>query len=322
MDRERNVNLKRRWLRAFVTIGVLLALVFAFLRVREFREDGHSDLRCYDYWATRKLVRLTARAARLLEEKGEEALADFSADPDQWSVNGESYLYVYDREGVNLFHGGYPELQGQQLGDLHDLLGKDIHRLVLDQLDNHSESNPHGWCHYLWAAPGSLQGAWKSSCHFPATLPDGRRVYVGSGHNTPLIEREFFRITVDQAAELLAGKGEAALTELKDPEGPFIIYDESVFVLDPAGKAIIDPALDLKKPRDLFTYRDLSGHFPLRELAERLDQEETAWVVTLSRERAGGHPAKKGIYGRKAQLDGEPVIVGALCELPEPAWMR
>jgi hypothetical protein len=305
-----------------VLAAAALVLVFAFFRIWKSRGGAESDLSRYDYRATRRLVRLTARAARLLEEKGEEAFADFSAEPDKWSVEGESYLYVYDREGVNLFHGGYPELQGQGLGDLHDLLGKNIHRLVLGQLDNQSSSNPHGWCHYLWTAPGSLQGAWKSSCHFPATLPDGRKVYVGSGHNTPLVEREFFRITVDQAAELLAGKGATALAELKDPGGPFTIYDESVFILDPAGKAIIDPALDLKQPRNLFDYRDLSGRFPLRELAERVEKEETTWVVTLNRERAGGDPVKKGIYGRKAKLDGKPVIVGALCELPEPAWMR
>ena len=297
-------------------------LIFAVIRNWNVIRGDAANLQVYDYRATRRLVQLTSRAADLLDQKGPAAFDDFSADPDKWSVEGESYLYVYDREGVNLFHGGYPELKGQELGDLHDLLGKNIHRLVLDQLDNHSESNPHGWCHYLWAAPGSLQGTWKSSCHFPATLPDGRRVYVGSGHNTPLVEREFFRISADQAAELLARKGKAALAELKDPRGAFTIYDESVFILDPAGKAIIDPALDLKQPRDLFAYRDLSGRFPLRELARRLEKEAAVWVVTLNRERGGGHPVKKGIYGRKAELDSRPVIVGALCELPEPAWMR
>lgn len=312
----------RIWASRAILAAAGLFLIFALVRILKVRRGELADLRVYDYRATRRLVQLTSRAADLLDKKGPAAFDDFSADADKWSVEGESYLYVYDREGVNLFHGGYPELQGQELGDLTDLLGKNIHRLVLDQLDNHSENNPHGWCHYLWAAPGSLQGTWKSSCHFPATLPDGRRVYVGSGHNTPLVEREFFRISVDQAAELLAGKGAAALAELKDPEGPFTIYDESVFILDPAGKAIIDPALDLKKPRDLFNYRDLSGRFPLRELAERLGGEETVWVVTLNQGRAGGDPVKKGIYGRKAELDGKPVIVGALCELPEPAWMR
>ncbi len=315
-------NWRRRAGRIILAAAAAAALLVAVFRILKAGPGEQTDLRVYDYRATRMLVRLTARAARRLEEKGEAAFADFSDHPDQWSVDGESYLYVYDWEGVNLFHGGYPELKGRDLGDLHDLLGKNIHRLVLDQLDNHSEVNPHGWCHYLWTAPGSLQGTWKSSCHFPAALPDGRRVYVGSGHNTPLVEREFFRITVDQAAGLISEKGSAALAKLKSPEGPFTIYDEAVFVLDPAGRAIIDPALDLKQPRNLFTYRDLSGRFPLRELAERLEKEKSAWEVTLNRERAGGHPVKKGIYARKAELDSKPVIVGAICELPEPAWMR
>ncbi len=322
MPEAKNTDWRRRIFPVILAAGAVLVLTFVLLRIRQLGETDRSDLRRYDYLATRRLVRLTARAARLLEEKGEEAFADFSSNPERWSVEGESYLYVYDRDGVNLFHGGYPELRGQELGDLHDLLGRNIHRLILNQLDNQLESNPHGWCHYLWAAPGSLQGTWKSSCHFPATLPDGRRVYVGSGLNTPLVEREFFRINVDQAAKLLAETGTDTLSELQNPTGPFTLYDEAVFVLDREGRAIIDPALDLKKPRDLFEYRDLSGRFPLRELAERVEKEETAWVITLSRERAGGRPVKKGIYGRKAKLDGEPVIVGALCALPEPAWMR
>ncbi|MDP8236928.1 MAG: cache domain-containing protein [Candidatus Erginobacter occultus] len=322
MPEAKKSDWRRRIFPVVLTAGAVLILIFVLLRIRQLGETERSDLRGYDYLATRRLVRLTAQGARLLEEKGGEAFDDFSADPDRWSVEGESYLYVYDREGVNLFHGGYPELRGQDLRDLTDLLGRNIHRLILDQLDNHSESNPHGWCHYLWAAPGSLQGTWKSSCHFPATLPDGRKVYIGSGLNTPLVEREFFRINVDQAAEFLAGEGTAALAGLKDPQGPFTIYDEAVFVLDREGRAIIDPSLDLKKPRDLFEYRDLSGRFPLRELAERVEKEKTGWVVTLSRERAGGHPVKKGIYGRNSELNSKPVIVGALCELPEPAWMR
>lgn len=312
----------RRWPGRIGLATAALVLVFALFRVWKSRGGTKADLSRYDYRATRMLVRLTARAAELLEREGAAAFADFREHPEKWSVAGESYLYVYDWKGTNIFHGGYPELEGQNLGEFTDLLGKEINHLIIDQLENHSASNPHGWCHYLWAAPGSLQGAWKSSCHFPANLPDGRKVYVGSGYNIPLVEREFFRIIVDQAVELLARKGKAALPELKAPEGPFTIYDETVFVLDLNGRAIIDPSLDLNQPRNLFQYQDLSGRYPLRELAEWLKQEETAWVVTLNRSRSGGEPLKQGIYGRQAAMDGRPVIVGALCELPHPAWMR
>jgi hypothetical protein len=315
-------NLKRRRFRAILAAGVLLALGFALSRAVKIRGDAGSDPQRYDYQSTRMLVRLTARAAALLEREGETAIEEFRSRPERWSLGGDSYLYVYDREGINLYHGGYPGLIRRDLARLTDLLGKPIHRLVLDQLDNHRESNPHGWVHYLWPAPGSLQGAWKSSCHFPATLPDGREVYVGSGLDYPQMEREFFRIIVDQAAERLEAKGRAAIAELKAFEGPFAIYDESVFVLDLSGRAILDPALDLAEPRDLFAYQDLGGNRPLRELARRLEKEEAVWVVTLDQDRAGGDPVKKGIYGRRTTMDGEPVIVGALCDLPRPAWMR
>ncbi len=182
----------------------------------KLRGEAGSDPHRYDYRSTRMLVRLTARAAELLEREGEAAFAEFRSRPERWSVGGDSYLYVYDREGVSLYHGGYPSLIQRDLTRLTDLLGKPIHLLALDQLDNHRESNPHGWVHYLWPAPGSLPGAWKSSCHFPATLPDGRKIYVGSGLNYPQVEREFFRIAVDQTAALTSSL-------LAPPPSPFLI---------------------------------------------------------------------------------------------------
>jgi len=98
-----------------------------------------ADLHIYDYRDTRLLVSLTGRAAALIEEKGEKAFESFRKHPKRWSLDGSSYLYVYDMDGVNLFHGGYPELKGKDLSELTDLHGKKPVNIIIDQLDKSRE---------------------------------------------------------------------------------------------------------------------------------------------------------------------------------------
>ncbi len=310
----------RRLMVAALLVIVILLAVWQLPGIRA--TERATDLRMYDYRDTRRLVALTARAADLVEERGKEAFKEFTQEPEKWSLDGNSYLYVYDFNGVNLFHGGYPHLTGENLIDFTDLNGKKVARLIIDQLEKHRTINPHGWSHYLWVPPGSLDGAWKSSCNFAVTMPDGRRVFVGSGIDAPLQEREFYRIIVDEGAELLEEKGKAGLFVLKDLSGPFTIHDKGVFVIDSAGLALIDPGLYLGTPRNLYDYRDLSGRYPMKELSDKLKTSPTAWVITLKRGKTGSKPVKEGIYGHRATMDGEEVIVGAISPLPRPAWMR
>ena len=294
-----------------------MIILLSVIRLAKLRENTPvSDLSRYDYRDTRHLVSLTGRAAALVGKEGKKAFAVFRKNPGEWSLHGSSYLYVYDLNGINLYHGGYPEFTGKNLIDFTDLLGKKVYRLIVGQLENYPTFNPHGWSHYLWVPPGALNGVWKASCNFMVTMPDGRRVFVGSGIDSPLQEREFYRIIVDEAARLLEQKGRAALADLKSPRGPFTIYDRGVFVIDREGNALIDPGMNLDRPRNLLEYRDFTGHRPLVELDKKLQNADTAWVIMLTRENTGGKPVKKGIYGRRAVMDKEQVIVGAICPLP------
>jgi len=299
------------------------AVLLTGLRVSKLREKSPvSDLGRYDYRDTRQLVALTGRAAALVGKEGEKSFRVFRANPDDWSVHGDSYLYVYDLDNVNLFHGGYPQLAGRNLGDFTDLLGKKPGQLIIEQLERYPGINPHGWSHYLWVAPGALNGVWKASCNFKVTMPDGREVFVGSGIDNPLPEREFYRIIVDEAARLLERKGRAALDDFKSPRGAFTIYNRGVFVIGRDGRAVIDSGMNLFRRRNLFDYSDFTGRHPLAALDRKLQSADSAWVVMLTRENANSTPVKKGIYGRRARMGKEEVMVGAICPLPRPAWMR
>jgi len=311
-----------KWLAAGGGLAIIIVILAGIWIFKERKGTPGGELHRYDYRDTRQLVALTRRAATLVNVEGEKAFESFRKDPKRWSLDGNSYLYVYDMEGVNLFHGGYPELKGKNLMELTDLDGKKPVNIIINQLEHHKDINPHGWIHYLWVPPGAIDPVWKSSCNFMATMPDRRRVFVGSGIDSPLQEREFYRIIVDEAVELLKREGKAGLEMIKSPESHFAIHDRGVFVITRDGTAIVDPGLNLGTPRNLFEYQDPSGRRPVVELSKKLLTNDTGWVIMIHQKKEGSKPIKNGIYGRRVKVDGEDLIIGAISPLPHPAWMR
>ncbi|MCP3943775.1 MAG: hypothetical protein GY710_20165 [Desulfobacteraceae bacterium] len=277
------------------------------------------ELRVYDYRDTKKLVMLVQKAAKLISLQGDEAFTSFKEQKEKWTFAG-CYLYVYNRKGVNLFHGGYPNLVGKNLINFTDSHGKKGVQMLIRESDN--ANNPHGWIHYLWRSPGALDYTWKSSCNFMVKKPDGGTVFIGSGIDSPQPEREFFRIIVNAASDLLKKKGQKALPLLKSPASRYAILDSKVFISDMKGNSIIPLGIDLEIDQNMFEYKDLTGRHPVKELALKLESSDNGWVVMLNKGRIGGNPIKKTIYGRNSSMDGKKVIVGAICKLPRPAWMN
>ncbi|MBI9075528.1 MAG: cache domain-containing protein [Desulfatibacillum sp.] len=299
---------------------VLIGLVAGGVGCGLTQRQSLPDFSAYDYRDTRRLLTLVHQAAALIEVQGEAAFVAFATDTDTWKLDN-AYLYVYAEDGVNLFHGGYPELVGRNLYDFKDLWGKKAMQMIYQETKN--PNNPNGWVHYLWNSPGSLHPTWKSSCNLRVTMPNGQTVVVGSGLDASRPEREFFRILVDDAVRLIESQGADALPVLKSPESRFTVLNSRVFVMAMDGVCLISPGMDMTITDSLFEYKDFTGHTPLLELKNRLEGGvDHATVGMLCSEHAGEHPIKMSIYGRVAHMDGQPVIVGAISELPRPAWMK
>jgi cytochrome c len=92
---------------------------------------------------------LSERAAAYIKQVGEEkAFADFTR-PDRGFVQGELYVFCYDRDGVNKAHGANPLFVGKNLLHLKDPDGKEpnveIIRVGFDQ--------GQGWVYFKWPNP-------------------------------------------------------------------------------------------------------------------------------------------------------------------------
>jgi cytochrome c len=89
------------------------------------------------------------RAAAYIKQVGEErAFADFTR-PDGGFVDGELYVFCYDRNGVNKAHGGNPSFVGQNLLHIKDPDGKEPNNLIVRK----GFDEDRGWVDFKWPNP-------------------------------------------------------------------------------------------------------------------------------------------------------------------------
>ncbi len=293
---------------AFVILAVLIAGCE--------RKYEDLDISAYQYRDTRDLVRFVYDASLMLKKDGLKSLQHFRDNRGLHNA-ADRYFYIYDMNGVNIYHAGMPHLEGKSLLDATDKNGKKPVRMVIAALAD--KNNPHAWIHYFWWEPGKFYPVPKSSCHFKVTTPEGRVLFVGGGLNYPHEEREFIRIIVDGAAQLITEKGSAALAEIADPVSQYNFRDVKVFVFTPTGTLLISPVMNESSAElKLLDSVDEMGHKPFRKALAELNDRDAVWQVFLAKNRYQRMLVKKTLYVRKTYLDGREVYVGAITDLPQP----
>jgi cytochrome c len=89
------------------------------------------------------------RASAYIKQVGEEkAFADFSR-PDGGFVDGELYVFCYDRNGINKAHGGNPSFVGRNLLHIKDPDGKEPNNLIVRK----GFDDGQGWVDFKWPNP-------------------------------------------------------------------------------------------------------------------------------------------------------------------------
>lgn len=275
----------------------------------------------YLYEDTRRLVELVEEAARRIESRGTAAFVDFAGDPDRWK-RSDLYLFVYDGDGRNVFHGALPELVGHDLSAMRDLLGKPMVREVA-AVARRTEKDAAAWVFYLWEERSEFLPRWKASYVRRAVAPDGRAFAVGSGSSRLKVEKAWVKDRVDGFAEVLRREGKtAAFTVLRDPASPFQFFDTYLFVTDGTGRALVDPSYPTRTGRDLASFRDAVGRYVLRDVVARLDESDEVWAQYLWPRPGETLPSRKALYVRKVVVAGETLLVGSDFYLASPVWMR
>jgi len=274
------------------------------------------DLTVYEYRDTKELVKFVYDAALRLERDGLKSLDYFRNNRDLFKTR-DHYLYIYHMDGTNIYHAGMEQLEGKDMGAVLDKNGKNITQLIQHALKD--KNNPHSWVHYSWWEPGKFYPVPKSSCHFQVKTPDGEELFVGAGADYPHEEKEFIRIVVDGAAQLVEQQGRAAFARISSPTSQYSYRDVRVFAFQPDGTILISPVLgdDFSRIR-LLECTDEVGHKPFAKAMKTLGSKDRVWEVFMAKNRYQRGLVKKCLYMRKATMAGETVYVAAITELPQP----
>ena len=275
----------------------------------------------YVYEETRRLVQLVNDAADLIEKDDKGALVQFSKRGSPW-FNERNYCFIYDADGVCVFHPISTHLVGQNLGDLKDFYGKPIIR-QFTALAKRPERDAAGWFFYLWEEGTQFFPMWKTSYVRKAVTPSGRVLLVGSGVYNLRVEHEFVRLRVDAAAELLAKEGrDEAFRQFNDLASPFVFLNTYIFVLDMKGRALVDPAFPSREGRSLLDFQDAVGHLVVVEMIAKLRDAESAWVQYKWPLPGSRTPSRKVAYIRKVRVGDDTLIVGSDFFMASPVWMK
>lgn len=298
-----------------IVFSFLFILLVTYLSGCESRYGG-LDLSSYQYRDTKDLVKFVYDASLIVKKDGLKSLEYFRKNRDLHNTR-DRYFYIYDMNGINIYHAGMPHLEGKNLWNLTDKNGKKPIQMMIAATSD--KNNPHAWVHYSWWEPDKFYPVPKSSCHFKVTTPEGKVLLIGGGLNYPHEEKEFIRIIADSAARLIKEKGEPSLCEIADPASQYNFRDVKVFAFTAAGKMLISPVMnDVLTEFKLLDCVDEMGHKPFEKALIKLKNKDSDWEVFLAKNRYQRILVKKSLYLRKTYIAGQEIYVGAITDLPQP----
>ncbi|MBS1122572.1 MAG: Cache, type 2 domain protein [Deltaproteobacteria bacterium] len=277
------------------------------------------DQRRYERAETRNVVALVNDAAKLIQTKGDSAFAEFRVPASRWR-QGETYVFVLDPAGNMLVHPD-PTMEGKNMVKLEDVNGRPIIRGLIDAATALPDK-PRGWYHYQWRVPGALLPRWKSSYVRLVEDPSGRRVVVGSGIYDDRMERAFVVDIVKGAVGKIEKLGETAFPLLRDPSGPFRVKDAYVFVVDPNGVELVNPAFPNLEGRNVLDVKDTQSKYLVREMLAMARTRGSGWVDYLWPKPGDSVSTLKSTYVSKARIGDTWLLVACgvyLADAPEAA---
>lgn len=269
--------------------------------------------RPYEHKETLELVALTNDAAKEVQAKGEAAFPELRRPGSRWRRK-DTYIFVLDPEGGMLVHPD-PDMEGKNEIGLKDVNGKPIIRGLIDAATALPDK-PEGWYHYEWPVPGEMLPRWKSSFVRLVAAPDGKRYIVGSGVYNDRMERSFVVDLVKDAAGRIGKDGAAAFPLFHDPKGPFIAKDAYIFVIDPGGVELVNPAFPNLEGRAILDLKDAQGKPLVREMLEVARTAGSGWVDYMWPKPGESVPTRKSAFVTKARSGDRWLLVGCGVYLP------
>ena len=128
---------------AFLTLGCLIAK----------SEAQPSELQST---RAKQIEELVNKAAQLVNAKGSAAFDEFAQKGSQW-FKDDTYIFVQDMKGLELFNAAFPNAVGRNFLDQKDKNGK----LIVREIHELLQKQDAGWVDYMWPRPSTNEVAKK-----------------------------------------------------------------------------------------------------------------------------------------------------------------
>ena len=251
-----------------------------------------------------------------IEQLGTAAFARFH-DRTGPFIAKDAYIFVFDRQGIDLVNPGFPNLEGRKLMDLKDSHGKQLVREMFEVV----ESRGAGWVDYLWPKPGESVPTRKSAYVSRARLGDawvlvGCGVYLADAPRAAAAGGKMrapeLMALVREGAAVLEQKGEGAYPEFRRQGTRWHHDDTYFFVWAMDGTRVFHAANPAGEGQNMAEMKDIAGRPAGRMI---LDAGSSAagegWVHYLYPEPEGIFPIWKSTYVKRVVFpSGTPHIVG------------
>lgn len=267
----------------------------------------------YDYKETEELVAFVNKAVDLIEKSGEEAFPQFRIKGSEWD-HGDLYIFVWGLDGMRYVYPPDPSGEGKNMLNLKDINGKPIGKLFVEAVTG---KTGEGWVHYEWPKPHSDKPIWKSTFLKKAVSPSGKEYLVGSGLYEMPTDKAFVVYNVNQAANLLQKKGKAAFEELRSISGPYRFMDCYIFIKDMRGNELFNAAFPELDGKNIIQLKDANGELFVKKELDILQTKDQCWNEYMWPKPGQTTPSLKRVFVKKAQVEGETLIVGCGYYPPE-----
>ena len=258
-----------------------------------------------------------ADAVGQIEKNGQSAFRLFH-DLTGPFIAKDAYIFVYDKNGVNLALPAFPNLEGRNLLDMKDTEGKQFLREMLKLV----ETSGSGWVDYMWPKPGESVSTQKSSYVSKAKMGDqwvlvGCGVYLADAPKAISVAKKMtapeLMIFVRQGATLLEAQGEKAYPEFRKKGSKWFRDDTYFFVWTMDGTLVFhaaDPAIEGRNDSGI---KDVLGRPFGKMISEAAGSPSgEGWVHYMYPEPGDIFPTWKSTFVKRVTLSsGKQYILGS-----------
>jgi signal transduction histidine kinase len=262
------------------------------------------------------VVDLVKDAVEQIEKNGEAAFQLFH-DRTGPFIAKDTYIFVYDMNGVDLVNPGFPNLEGRNLLDLKDTQGKQVMQEMLKVV----QTSGSGWVDYMWPKPGESVSTQKSAYVSKAKLGD-KGVLVGCGvylADAPKAARSKKAMTASQlmalvrdAAAVFEKQGEKAYPEFRKKGSKWFRDDTYFFVWTMDGTRVFHAANPTGEGQNMSDVKDIIGRrWGKMFLDAAASTPGEGWIHYMYPEPGDIFPTWKSAFVKKVTFpSGKQYIVG------------